>query len=583
MKITNVKVSNYRNIDGIEVTFNPMCNYIIGENNLGKSNFISLLATVCSGKGFDESDFADPQKPIVIELNIELLPNEMGFFGDNFSPDDASLIKIRYQQSIRDASPTIICIDSNESIHPKQIRRINFFKYETTLVPSKELRLDNKKGIGLLVRTIIERFIADTAPAFINNEQITNLLEYINNEYFAKIRSFKDYSINATFSQNPTEMLTSMFYLSDGERKIENTGSGVQYMTMATINIVSQIMELYKSRSVTFTDLLYINSSGKKILPLVLSIDEPEVHLHPYLQRALIGYYKRILCNEDPDFLNLLKSCFDIDGLDGQLIIVTHSTDALVGDYRHLIRFYKSNNKTAVISGYNLRPIAGTNNDKCIKAEYEKHLIMKFPEIKEAFYAKCAILIEGETEYGCIKAFANKLGIPLDDYGICLINAESETSIKPIRQLLGLFEIPSIAIYDGDVKEKYNESAYDFFTKELCFEIEIVKTLFAAGKTEIVRQIARDLDSRADTVVLDVDFVRKPFKKMGFDINKYIPKKLSDVKDDEEEFCRMYSAWFMAKKSVLLGRLIGEAVPAEYIPSCYSNAIRKAQGVVKSV
>ncbi len=250
MKITNVKVSNYRNIDGIEVTFNPMCNYIIGENNLGKSNFISLLATVCSGKGFDESDFADPQKPIVIELNIELLPNEMGFFGDNFSPDDASLIKIRYQQSIRDASPTIICIDSNESIHPKQIRRINFFKYETTLVPSKELRLDNKKGIGLLVRTIIERFIADTAPAFINNEQITNLLEYINNEYFAKIRSFKDYSINATFSQNPTEMLTSMFYLSDGERKIENTGSGVQYMTMATINIVSQIMELYKSRSV---------------------------------------------------------------------------------------------------------------------------------------------------------------------------------------------------------------------------------------------------------------------------------------------------------------------------------------------
>lgn len=49
MRISYVKVNNYRNINGIEVTFNPECNYIIGENNLGKSNFLSLLATVCNG------------------------------------------------------------------------------------------------------------------------------------------------------------------------------------------------------------------------------------------------------------------------------------------------------------------------------------------------------------------------------------------------------------------------------------------------------------------------------------------------------------------------------------------------------
>lgn len=45
---------------------------------------------------------------------------------------------------------------------------------------------------------------------------------------------------------------------------------------------------------------------------------------------------------------------------------------------------------------------------------------MRFPEIKEAFYAHCAVLIEGETEYGCINAFADKLGVPLNDYGICV-------------------------------------------------------------------------------------------------------------------------------------------------------------------
>ncbi len=64
MRITYVKVNNYRNIGGIEITLNPECNYIIGENNLGKSNFLSLLATICSGKGFDEKDFDNPENTL---------------------------------------------------------------------------------------------------------------------------------------------------------------------------------------------------------------------------------------------------------------------------------------------------------------------------------------------------------------------------------------------------------------------------------------------------------------------------------------------------------------------------------------
>ena len=279
-----------------------------------------------------------------------------------------------------------------------------------------------------------------------------------------------------------------------------------------------------------------------------------------------------------------MKACFGIDGIDGQLIIVTHSTDALAGDYRNLIRFYKDGDKTSVISGYALRPVAGAANEGHIKSENEKHLIMHFPEIKEAFYAKCAILIEGETEYGCMQAFADKLNISLDDCGICVINARGEGSIKPLRQLLTLFAVPSIAIYDGDVKDEKATTPNEFFTTELCFEIEIVKTLYAAGKTEIVRKIVLDMDSQANAVDLDVDFVRKHFKKMGIATTGYIPKKLSDVSDtDKDDFCRMFSAWFMAKKGVLLGRIVGEAMPAVNIPACYRNAIIRAQEVAASV
>ncbi len=71
---------------------------------------------------------------------------------------------------------------------------------------------------------------------------------------------------------------------------------------------------------------------------------------------------------------------------------------------------------------------------------------------------------------------------------------------------------------------------------------------------------------------------------MGIAMTDYIPKKLKDISDDdEEEFCRMFSAWFMAKKGVLLGRIIGEIIPAENIPTCYINAIQKAQEVAANV
>ncbi len=579
MRIACVKVKNYRNIDGISVMLNPECSYIIGENNLGKSNFLSLLATVCGGRGFEEKDFANSDNPIEVELDIILRPTEHGFFGDNFSPNDASLIKIRYHQTVEDAYPSIISFESNESIAPRQMRKVNFLKYETTSSPSKELRLDMKNGMGLLLSTIIDQFNSEESPTFLNREQVNKLMEFING-YLNKIRSFRDYSIKATVAPNPTEMLTSLLYLSDGERKIETTGSGVQYMAMASVNIVCQIMELYRSKSVQFADLLYTDTSGNKLLPLVLSIDEPEVHLHPFLQRSLIGFYKRILSNADADFAQLLKTCFGIDGIDGQLIIVTHSTDALAGDYRNLIRFCKNGDKTSVISGYALRPIQGNNVTGRIKAENEKHLIMHFPEIKEAFYAKCAILIEGETEYGCINAFADKLGISLDDYGICVINARGEESIKPLRRLLAFFAVPSIAIYDGDVKAGHSPDVDEFFTSELCFEIEIVKTLYTAGKATVVRNIALSRDSRANSIELDINFVRKHFEKMNIGLADYIPRKLCDVSDDnKEDFCQMFSAWFMARKGVLLGRIIGDEIPALNIPSCYSNAIKRAQEV----
>lgn len=575
MRIKNITINNYRNIDGISVHLHPECSYIIGENNLGKSNFLNLLNTLCSGKSFDDEDFSDQSKPILIELTLRLEPGERGFFGDNFSPDDPSEINIRYVQNITDAFPNIVCKDTEESLQIKQLRKANFYYYESTAVPSKELRLDTKKGMGLLMSRIVERFITERQlDSFLNENQVTQLQEYVN-EHLGKIQGFKRYQIGASVSTNATDLLMRLFYISDGNRKIDSTGAGVQYIAMASVSVICHIMELYRNKSIPFKDRVYLDDERKRILPLILSIDEPEVHLHPYLQRTLIGFYRKILKNKDADFLQLLKSCFDIDGLSGQIVIVTHSTDTLVGDYRNLVRFYKNHNGTQVISG--------TSDNFRLTDVNEKHLIMHFPEIKEAFYAHCVVLVEGETEYGCMNAFAEKLGVDLDALGICVLNARGEKSIAPLRNLLKAFEIPSVAIYDGDV-QNIAATEMDFFTGELCFEIELVKTLYAAGNAQMIIDIAKDLYPHVVKEIVNKDYLQKHYKKMNLDIQQFDPCIVTELNPDEgEKFCNVFSAWYMAKKGVLLGRIVGEIVPKELIPTCYVDTLMKATEVAQNV
>ena len=147
MVIQHVKARNYRNIDGIDVWLNNTSNFIIGENNLGKSNFLHLLETVCTGKSFSEEDYTNEDLPIEVELQIKMVNGEIGFFGDNFDPNDESLIHMKYYQSINEAYPTLICTDTDDSVSLKQLRKIDFYRYESTLQPSKELQFDSSKGM----------------------------------------------------------------------------------------------------------------------------------------------------------------------------------------------------------------------------------------------------------------------------------------------------------------------------------------------------------------------------------------------------------------------------------------------------
>ncbi len=570
MQIEKIEVNNFRNLDGIKIHFNLESNYIVGENNIGKSNFLSLVNIISSAWGFGEGDYADIQMPIVIHLALKLNEYEYGIFGDSFSPMNASTINITIAQDIKDVSPKVINSDTTETIQYRSLKKINFLKYDTNVNPNNELRFDKNKGAGAFLGHMIQKYIT-AEDTFLNKDNVDKLITHLN-LYLMKIKSFNDFGITATVAPDSSDILSKLVYLMDiNHLPISNTGNGVQFMAMAALNIFSKILDLYKSKTTPFEESLFTTVEGKKILPIILAIDEPEVHLHPYMQRAILNYYKRILKNENSDFLELLKYSFDIDGLDGQLIIVTHSTDALIDNHKNIVRFYKNKDGiTNAISGM----------DMSIRVDVEKHLSMHFSDVKEAFYSKCVLIVEGETEYGCIRGFANTLKIPLDDYGICFINAQGEGSIPKLQQLFNHFSIPSIVIYDSDVKAGKTPAENEFFTKETCFEMDIIDKLIEMNQFQLIKNIVLELDSNAASHVIDVDFVKKPFKKINYDIVTYIPKTIDDL-DQEQlgEYKAVYFAWYYIKKGILIGKIIGNSLPADCIPTCYIDAISKAKEV----
>lgn len=577
MRISEIKIDNFRNLNNIKIQLNELNNYLIGENNLGKSNFLDALYFVFNGKRFEDCDYSDLSKAIEIVVTITLDDGEKGFFGDNFSEENDSEITIKYSQSSSDSYPTAMCLDTGDTIQIKQLKKIHFIRYESTSIPNKELKFGSSNAAGKVFDGIVSKYLSDETheSCFLSIDNINSLTDYVN-DMLSKIKGFSQYGIKATVSNSITEVVSDLFYLSDGTRRIETTGSGIQYIAMVTLNILSQIMSIYQSKTMPFDEQVYTNSQGQKLLPLVIALDEPEVHLHPYLQRSLIEYYRQILQNKDTDFLVLLKECFDLDGIDGQLLVVTHSTDILVDDFTSIVRFYKENSITKVVSGMSFK----NRFDK----GSEKQLHMHFQELKEAFYAHCVIVVEGETEYGCMPYFAKTLGISLDNYCISIIMAQGESSIKPLRLLFNCFHIPCVCVYDGDVQNKrVNDSGINFFTDKLCFEQEIVQNLYNKGQYNRISDIANDLSKQAKNIVLNEDYVRKEFNYLGKSLDGYTPKKLCDVNhDNQDEFCTMYTVFYMKNKGVISGRIYGMNIPADCIPQCYVSVFKKSLELVEN-
>lgn len=574
MKLKTISVNNYRNLDGIKLIFNPEINFLVGETNLGKSNFLELLNTIFNRTSFSEADFNDPEKSIEVSFKILLDNIEIGLFEDLFDPDESDSINITAKQETIDDNIQFFHEESGTNIPPSSVKSLNYVHYDSLRNPASELSFDKRKGVGRFLNHIFNKYLEAKGIEdidFIDREGLNGLLKFIN-ENLIKIKSFKEFSILANVEEDTHNLLARIVTLKDEkDLNLQRSGYGVQFLSLICLTIFEKLLitSRYKHEKGIFED-----EDGNKYVSLLLGLDEPEIHLHPYMQRSLTKYLLNIIANKDSGFQEVISDIFSIDRFLGQIIISTHSPNILLSDYKQIIRFYRNNKDDIVVKN---------GQEISLEPAIEKHLLKNMPYIKEAFFSRCVILVEGDTELGAFPVFAHKLNVDLDDYGISVIQGGSADSIPFLMEMLEQFGINTIGLMDRDkYHEEYKDMKNLFFTDKQDFEDEIISICLKGKKDDVLKDIIQNNDNAG--------LNRKINKsKLNNIIAKY-QIKLADVNKDydftatiKDLLYPLFLAWFDINKSIVLGRTIAESFPEELIPSKFQEVIKAAVAVSQNV
>lgn len=465
-----VEINNYRNLTGKTITFNDTLNFLIGENNIGKTNILELINFCLAIGKFAETDFMDITLPIKIKFKVKYSNEEIGYFEDNFDVDDSnSITLVAVQDSVDERINYYHDTPNQTKIGMATIRTMNILYYYAQRMPSKEVDFRKTSGSGKVLNYLIQHSLEQSEiqeKDILKKTKLKNIVKNVNIQ-IKKINTITGDSVSAYVETEVDKLVCRLLGLGDENgRELSSLGEGVQYAFNILLQIIEIIYNVKATRKPEDFEERLINRDGKKLFPLFLVLDEPEVHQHPYRQRSLIRKIKALIENNNQEFLNLLKDLFDIDGLTGQIFIATHSPNILLDNYRQFIRLYKStgtDSQLKIVSGMNV----------VIDDKLYKHMLHNFIYLKEAMFSKCIIFVEGDTENGAIPVFAERMGLDMDERGIGVIKLDGADSVKRCMALYKSFGIKSIALIDKDKKESYSSEPDIYFTKANDYEEDV--------------------------------------------------------------------------------------------------------------
>lgn len=436
MYLAQLKISNFRKLHNLELSFQAGLNVLVGPNNVGKTAIVDALRALLAGhdEPYPRLDAEDMHRP---KGGAPAGDIEFKYIFRDLDPDNEADFLAALKPDANGKLEAHITIRYSEADKTGRLRAKRWCGDHEDVGLTTDM-MENLRGVylpplrdasqGLKPNRMSQlsrlfQLLADDAGRDGINEALKKLDEelkkhepLVNTHTAIKIRH--DTMLGPQLAQvldlglsgSDFQRLASRLSLLVDAFEIEQNGLGFNNLIFMAV----VLSELAKNPEASYRSLI---------------IEEPEAHLHPQLQAVLLGYLETIKAVEGEKPVQLFVTSHSpnfasIANLDSLACLVDTGT-SVEAFFPRTITFGKGK-----------------------REKLERYLDVTRAEL---FFARRVIFVEGAAELMLVSVLAEKCGYKLREHGVSLISVEG-LNFDSFLPLFGekALKVPVAVITDAD-------------------------------------------------------------------------------------------------------------------------------------